>query len=386
MNGNSQTDIPLTPQQYPARCDCTEEEYRELIERFAGTERRTFGESLDQEWPPTDQAGNVYPIFFTPDDLNKDGNLEDTNGDDYRPFTGNIEPVAHHGEYDRCGTPVAKWRQRYPSVRYCKAPAFDGMTFCLKHRNRIDPTNLPTMADETLDNLGSAEELMQTGLFTQTIDHFYSNLDPLKKLVGWGTFESLMGESSYEFGIEYEPRKFDFSEADVQPEGVNEDGILTVKCGYLTQHVDPALSLYVAAMMGLQMVTVQPRIMYENEAEGERMMETKTVEHAQLTAPTENNPSQDFQTLETWTEHHLNLPLSRLVTDRPKLLERGGVGTDADEGSDSISGEEIVFDIEASPDGDIETTEDTGTDPNAFDGMEAASEEIVGHIEDRDNE
>jgi len=74
------------------------------------------------------------------------------------------------------------------------------------------------------------------------------------------------------------------------------------------------------------------------------------------------------------------------VTDRPKLLERGGVGTDADEGTDSISGEEIVFDIEASPDGDIETTEDTGTDPNAFDGMEAASEEIVGHIEDNDNQ
>ena len=72
------------------------------------------------------------------------------------------------------------------------------------------------MTDSTKDP--SAEELMQTGLHTKTIDHYYSNLSPVKKLTGWGLFESLMGDSEYEFGVEYETKSFDFSEADIQPD------------------------------------------------------------------------------------------------------------------------------------------------------------------------
>jgi len=236
------------------------------------------------------------------------------------------------------------------------------------------------MTDSSKDP--SAEELMQTGLHTKTIDHYYSNLSPVKKLTGWGLFESLMGDSEYEFGVEYETKSFDFSEADIQPEGVDESGHIDVKCGYPTQHTDRSLSLYVAAMMSIQMATVQPRIMYEDRENGHGMMEEQSVEAAQLTAPpSEHDPSpQQFKTLETWSEHHLNLPLSRLVTDRPKLLEYGGVGIDPQDNTDSVSEDDIVLEIQADSE-DVETTEG-GTDPNAFEDMKAQSEKIVEKASD----
>jgi len=131
--------------------------------------------------------------------------------------------------------------------------------------------------------------------------------------------------------------------------------------------------------MGVQMITVQPRIMFEDEDEGERMMESKTIETAQLTAPpSEHDPSpQEFKTLETWSEHHLNLPLSRLVTDRPKLLERGGVGVDADDKNETMAGDDLVLEIQADHEGT--ETGDGGTDPNAFEDYKSESERIVEH-------
>jgi hypothetical protein len=217
----------------------------------------------------------------------------------------------------------------------------------------------------------TAEEAMQTGLWARSIDHYYTKLDPLKKLFGWGTFESLMGESTHQFAPEYEPREFDFSEADIDerfwPEGVDEDGLLEVRCAYPTEHGDRAVALYVAAMMSVQMISVQPRIMYEDREAGEGMMESRTIEHAQLTAPpSEHDPTdQQFKTLETWSEHHLNLPLSRLVTDRPKLLEYGGVTSDAED-SGSVSDEEIVMEIQADVEDESVTTEvgEGSQDPN----------------------
>ena len=375
-------DEELTPESYPATCTVSKEDLQRLYEKFHDPDDG-YGERVG-EWPVTDANGNVFPIFYTPDELTDDGGLYGNNYTKYRPFTGQLAPrLREKGKY--CNAPLNKWRKRYHQIRYCGRTALHGKTFCSHHRNRINPTD-STMGDTAHDDIDSAEEMLQTGLFTTTIDHFYDDLDPLKKLAGWGAFESLMGESSYEFAIEYEPKEFDFSEAEMVPPSLrpqlDDDGETTVLCGYPTQNVDPALSLYVAAMMGIQMITVQPRIMYENESEGERMMESKTIETAQLTAPpTEHDPSpQEFKTLETWTEHHLNLPLSRLVTDRPKLLERGGVGVEAGDSNDTVSEDDIVLEIQADPD-NTETTEG-GTDPNAFSGMEAESEKIVEKASD----
>jgi len=230
----------------------------------------------------------------------------------------------------------------------------------------------------------SAEAHLQSGMYTKTVDHMYDSLNPWKKLVGWGTFESLMGEASYEYAPEYEERDLDFSEEPIVPDDCDEDGILTVKMGYPTDHGDRALSLYVAAMKTVQMISVQPQIMAENPEEGVGMMETKSVESAQLTAPpSEHDPSpQQFKTLETVGEHHLNLPLSRLVTDRPKLLEYGGVPTDAEADSDDdVSADDIVLEIEADPD-TVQTEEDDPSDPNQFRELKAESERILESTDD----
>lgn len=174
-----------------------------------------------------------------------------------------------------------------------------------------------------------------------------------------------MGESRYTFAPEYEVRELDFGDEPLVPDDADEDDVLEVKFGYPTDHPKRALMLYVAAMQTVQMVSVQPRIMDEIGPD-QGMMESKTVEKAQLTAPpSEHDPTpQEFETIETWSEHHLNLPLSRLIKDQPRLLEMGGVVTDPEEDADTIGSDNLVMElpVEAETDG-IESTS-TGTDPN----------------------
>lgn len=370
----------LTPDSYPADCSITASELEELKEAFLDDDT-PVGQYIDNEWPPRDDAGNPFPIWFTYEDLDNYGKLLDDCSTRFDPFAGNLEPITRE-TWGCCNAPLDKWRKRYPEVRFCgrisNSPGDEAdnpteYTYCPVHKNRKH-------------TMKSAEEHMQTGLFAQSIDHVYARLNPWQQLLGWGTFESLMGESSYEFGIEYKPKEFDFSEEPIVPDGVDEDGILEAKCGYPTDYVDPALSLYVAAMMGVQMIAVQPRIMEESREDGKGMMESKTPEYADLTAPpSEHDPSpQEYKTLETWSEHHLNLPFSRLVKDRPRLLERGGVTTDADDQSGGPSNDEIVLELEADP--DTVDTAGGGTDPNTFEdsGYESESEKIVASAESDD--
>lgn len=360
----------MNPREYPARCDPDREGLQCLRERFRDADD-PFGERYD-EWPPADSHGDTYPLFFDAEDVNDNGKLVDSGANPYSPFAGNLTPLVED-EWERCNTPLNRWRERYPDVRYCGSivPIGEDQSYCATHKNR----------EHTMK---SAEEHLQTGLHTKSLDHLYENLAPLKKLFGWGTYESLMGESTYEYAVEYETREFDFSDEDIKPDGVDDDGVLEVKCGYPTEHTDPALSLYVAAMQSVQMIMIQPKIMYENEEEGEGMMESRTVEKAQLTSPpTEHDPSpQEFKTIESWSEHHLNLPLSRLVTDRPKLLERGGVVVDPEGESDDVNADDIVLEIEADADG-VETKDDTGTDPNHLgDDLTSESQRIVDKTSD----
>lgn len=371
----------LTPVSYPhERCDATAEQLHTLKDRFEDEDDR-FGEHTDSDWPPRDDSGVVYPIFFTPDELDGSGRLLTDRSNQYNPFAGNLVPTnGEHGDY--CNAPLNKWRDRYPEIRYCSRYTFtdqetgESYTYCAKHKGRH-------IMNPQTNQYPSAEEQMQTGMFTSTVDHVYASLGPWKRLLGWGGFESLMGDSAKEFAPEPELREFDFSEADVRPDGVDEEGILRVNCHYPTENTDPALSLYVAAMMTVQMITVQPTIMAtatdESGEEVSRMMESKTIEAAQLTAPPSEHDSspQEFKTLETWSEHHLNLPFSRLIRDRPKLLEYGGVTVDPEDDGDEVSADDIVMQIQADADG-VETTDGT-TDPNVYseDGTKAESEKIV---------
>jgi len=358
----------MDPEKYPAECSISGDELAKLKEELT---RREYWDMYVEEWPPTDLAGNVYPIWFTFDEMDKHGKLTDEHGNPYNPFGGNLQP--YDDEYGRCNAPLDHWRTRYPEVRYCgkiMAPFDDDETYCSTHRGR--------------DNVKTAEEQMQTGFYTKSVDHYYEKLDPWKKLVGWGMFESLMGDSSYEYGVEYQERAFDFTDSKYPAPDNATDGVLTVKCGYPTQYGHAAVHLYVAAMQTVQMMSAQSRIMYEDREEGQGMMESKSVEAAQLTAPpSEHDPSpQQFKTLETWGEHHLNLPLSRLIKDQSRLLELGGVEVDPEGESDTADADDIVLEIEANGDHG-ETTDSGSADPNQFgDDMAPESEKILDGSDD----
>lgn len=363
--------MTCTPDSYPAEVadEVTEQDLRDLRERFLDPED-PYGQNQAREWPPRDANGTVYPIWYPAEDVDHYGKLYDSDWNRYDPFGGNLSPDTRDtAQCGVCNAPLNNWRDRYQNLRLCgQLTKADEYLYCPNHKNRRHV-------------MKSAEEHVQTGLWTNSLDHYYERIGPLKRILGWGTFESLMGESNYTFAVEYEQKTFDFSNSDLDrhlwPEDVDDDGILQAKCGYPTEHGDAALALYVAAMMSVQMVSVQPRIMEENREEGTGMMETKSVEAAQLTAPpSEHDPSpQQFETLETWSEHHLNLPLSRLVRDRPKLLERGGVSVDPDADSDTVEADEVVLEIEA--ESEMLDTESSGTDPNALGGNYTAESEKI---------
>jgi len=358
--------VDCKPSSYPSHCTISAEELRAVRDAVTNSEQ-PLGEKVDGEWPPKDSTGKVYPIFFTLAEIDDRGKLRDSNDTRFSPFQGNLQPRSGD-DWSFCNAPLNNWRDRYLDVRYCGCVTPPSDTYCSTHDNRKH-------------TMKTAEEMMQTGLYTETIDHFYARLDPWKRLVGWGTYESLLGESAYEFGTEYREQTFDFTDSEFVPEAADENGELTVKCGYPTQHLDPSLSLFVASMMSVQMIQVQPTIMAEDE-DGEGMMEEKQVTNAQLRSPTESNPDQYWKTIESWQEHHLNIPFSRLVSDHPRLLERGGVDTDPESESDGVSGDDIVLEIDADPDG-VETTDD-GTDPNVFadEDYESPSERITASVED----
>jgi len=345
-------DESVTAEGYPADCEISDTELRRMKVHFNADDTK-FGRSADTDvWPPRDENGDAYAIDFTLDDLQNDGYRLSHGSADYFPFSGNRSPTTtDHPNTRLCNAPLKSWRSRYPNIRFCgRSTGGHNRDYCWTHRARKD------MAKK-------AQELTQTGLFSHSLDNFYQNIDPYKRLLGWGAFESLMDESSYEFGVEYETREFDFTDADVTPPSVDAE-VIDVDCGYPTQHTDPSLALFVAAMMSIQMISVQPKIM-EESADGQGMMEEQSVEYAQLTAPpSEHDPSpQTFETLETWSEHHLNLPLSRLVTDRPKLLKRGGVDPSPDDGTEDIDASNVVLEVEAEAE-DLETADVGGTDPN----------------------
>jgi len=188
-----------------------------------------------------------------------------------------------------------------------------------------------------------AKEMLQHGAYTKTREHLYDKCDVWNKVLMHGLFESLLAESVHEFSTEFEEREFDFSDEDDVPPQANDDDILLLEVPHATEKLDKAKALWCAAVDTVKAINVNAKI-------AEDMMEVESTEHAQLTSPTEEDPSQTFKTLTEKKEHHLNLAYSRLIRDKKELLSYGGVvtGTEADEESNSKIIEEFTT-VEAEP-------------------------------------
>lgn len=249
----------------------------------------------------------------------------DSRGRQYNPYAGSQTPTP-----GRCNRKLRFWEERYGEPRYCcqipqkyKFPS--GSEYCRNHKGQ-----------ENLDM--KAQELFEHGAFSKSLGHFFEKISPLERVLAWAMFADLLEQSIYDFEPEWNTETFDFSlpsdiweerykyEKHVPPEiraQLDDDDVLHVEVPNVTEYQDQAMALWNAALDGILMTRM-------NATRSKKGGQSITTEHAQLTAPPSEHDSspQKFKTIEEWTEHHLNLPYSRLVRDRKELLEYGGVGVE----------------------------------------------------------
>jgi len=264
-----------------------------------------------EQWVAGDLADSI-----TESDVEAD-RWVDSNGHVYDPETGSRSPQG-----GRCNAVVTNYAERYGERRYCgqlpKSKFDDDVDheFCTHHEDRA--------AART-----SAEEMLQHGAASKSRDHTYRGLEPWDKLLVHGLHESLLGESTKEFAPAHEVKEFDFSDAAVKPaRGHVEGDIYRFTVAHATEQIDREMALWAAAVDGVKMLNVNAEI-------AEDAMSVETVEQAQLTSPTDSDPTQEFRTIEGMEEHPLNLAYSRLARDRKELLQYGGVPVDGATSDDS---------------------------------------------------
>jgi len=266
-----------------------------------------------------------------------DNKVLDKEGIPYDPDAGSPSPTEH-----RCNALLNKWRQRYGEPRYCtQFPKDSSREVSVEHdycRNHEGRTKMDTI---------SAEELTH-GISTKTREHLFDNLEVFKKVYAYGVFESLMGDSEYEFAPEYDTEVFDFSDSPVVPHVVGDEDCVSVQVPHATQYKDREIALLAAAIDSIKMMDAQSII-------AESRMRTKTTSEAEFTTATVvgeggGGTPKSWQTIEEYNEHYLNLAYSRLVRDRASLLEYGGVETDTDEGGTDVAIADLDALTEPEPD------------------------------------
>lgn len=287
----------------------------------------------DSEWADGDLADSVSPSDVS------SGEWVDSRGLPYDPTAGESTPTD-----GRCNAPLTNYEERYGERRYCGSLPLskfdDGVEhgYCDAHKNRAG-----------FDT--RAEEALQHGLSARSRDHVYRKLPDWQRLYIYGLYESLMGESVHEFATEYESKEFDFEDAPfnptIEPHG---DDIYRIEVPHATESLDREVALWAAAVDGVKLELANAQIAADE-------MSVEKTEHAQLTSPTESNPNQEFRTLETLVEHPLNTAYSRLVKDRKKLLQYGGIPVDGELSDDGG----IVENIESLTMVQADTQEETPT-------------------------
>jgi hypothetical protein len=258
------------------------------------------------EWGEPDLAERVNPS-----DVGSDRWI-DSRGYPFNPDTGSKSPTD-----GRCNATVENWEERYGERRYCGRYPLSKFKddvehgYCEKH--------------EKYANIDiHAEEVLQTGMSARSRDHIYRKLPDWQRLYIYGLHETLMGLSVHEFAPQYEMKEFDFTDAPFNPTVDRQDGPLyQIEVPHATENLDREVALWAASVDGVKMELANAQII-EDE------MTVESADHAQLTSPTESDPTQEFKTIETVNEHPLNLAYSRLVTDRSKLLTYGGIAVDGE--------------------------------------------------------
>lgn len=227
----------------------------------------------------------------------------DPTGNSFRPHAGAAEPTEK-----RCNATLNKWEQRYGERRHCQSWASKETGFCTNHQNRITE-------DNAKEYQMKASHAVEHGLFTRSLENFYSHIEPNKQIYVWGLFDDLCDDSIFNFESEYREIEIDCSDDDTVPASLtNENDVVDLEVPTPMAQRDRAMSLWLAAIDRVKMINANAQIL----SEGVGIDKTT---HAELTEG-------GFVELEQEEEHHLNLPYSRLTRDVQEMLEYGGVGVE----------------------------------------------------------
>ena len=215
---------------------------------------------------------------------------------EFRINGGSKKPVEEDDfDYPACGAVMKFWRQRYGERRYCTALTW--VEFCRHHKMRKG--NREVMTDN-----------FETGAFVQSYKTLWQNLDSYQKVICIESFHNLMEESRYEFDADIHVETIDVSDI----EWSNSE-TWDVDFPIPKKNVVRARHLWMASVELCKMENIQEKLI-QDAAEGDHGVG----ERESVVAVTEDgNPITDME------EHHLNLPLSRIIKDHSNLLDIGGV-------------------------------------------------------------
>lgn len=243
--------------------------------------------------------GEYYRAGFDPY-----GRPIDPTGNSFNPWAGSEEPTE-----GRCNSTLNKWEIRYGKRRYCGSWPSKETGVCKNHQNRITEENAKEYQMK-------ASHVVEHGLFSRSLENFYSHIEPDRQIYVWGLFDDLIDDSIFDFQCEYREITIDCSDTDAVPdEFKDEDGLVELEVPNPSEHRDRAMSLWLAAIDRVKMINANAQIL----SEGVGIPKTVAAGMTEF--------GEEWR-IEEEQEHHLNLPYSRLTRDIQEMLEYGGVGVD----------------------------------------------------------
>ncbi len=270
---------------------------------------------------PPDPPHDDYPESFETFWRGGDAYGRDDRGNEFKLDAGSPEPVE-----GRCNAPLRDYQRRYGEKRYCTQlpaknfPGYDS-DYCKLHKSM-----------EALEDRW--QELFRHGYFAESYVHVARHIEPTKFLFAVEMFGGLMELSNYKFEPTEEPISLDVSDSLlIQEDVVQVDLPIPTNDLYQFQ----ANELWMAALDEVRMRKMQDAIFEDGVAK------STTVATAEAEGAITDRIQED-------TEHHLNLPISRVTKDIKEHLKNGGVEIDAEGDDAAVTFQKNDYTLDISPD------------------------------------
>lgn len=271
----------------------------------------------------------------------------DSAGKQFNPYAGSVTPSD-----GKCNASLERYEERYGERRYCSRPPIGDLgppdvSYCYSHRERISPKM-------------RAKNASLTGVHSKTLASLYEHLDAMKRVVLLASYDSLVGESQFDFEAQLQTHTIDFSDYDgpipLELATEMDDNQLPIDIPVPTQKIDRCLHLYFAAADTISSLNVKERLFAEGHIDEQEI----TIDEYE-----DSDGNVEEVTMTKMEEHPANMVYSRLTRDKPDHLEYGGVTTDdsadvaIDMGDSQIITEVSPDDVDPSQHHPNHTTDET---------------------------